>query len=108
MKKVFNKIFTLILSVISLVAFLNALSIFASYYIDALGYEYHSDKVVHDAYAFGIIAVLLIAFVLALIIVALISKNKLTGIISKLFLLNNKKIVVYALYFKVYLLTLRD
>ena len=86
MKKVFNIIFTLILSVISLVTFLNALSIFASYYIDALGYAYHSDKVVHDAYVFGIIAALLIIFVLTLIILAIFSKNKRTGIVSKFIL----------------------
>ena len=86
MKKVFNKIFTLILSVISLGTFLTALSIFASYYIDAFGYAYHSDKVVYDAYVFGIIAVLLIVFVLTLIILAIFSKNKRTGIVSKFIL----------------------
>ena len=84
MKKVFGKILTLILSLISFGTLLHALSIFASYYIDALEYTYHSDKVIRDAFVFSIIAVLLIAFVLALIIVALISKNKLTGIISKI------------------------
>lgn len=81
MKKAFGKIFTLILSLISFGAFLFALSTFASYYIDPLGYTYHSNKVVRDACVFGVIALLLTAFMITLIIVAIRSKKRRTVII---------------------------
>lgn len=81
MKKAFGKILTLILSLISFGAFLYAISTFASYYIDPLGYTYHSNKVVRDACVFGVIALLLTAFMITLIIVTIRSKKRRTVII---------------------------
>ena len=98
MKKVLGKILTIILSLISFGTFLLAISTFASYYIDALGYAYHSNKVVRDAYVFIAIALLLSVLVITLITVAIRSKKRHTAIIANSMLAANILLSFFAFF----------
>ena len=89
MKKVLGKIFTVTLSLIGFCSFLFAVSTFASYYIDAFGYTFYSNKVVRDAYVFGVIASLLTAFMIALMVAAIRSNNQRTSVILNFISVSN-------------------
>ena len=73
--KVLYKILAGILSLISFAAFLLVASLFASYYIDALSFVYHSDKVVKDACIFAAVTILALIVLICIIVSAIKAKR---------------------------------
>ena len=68
MKKALGIISIITLSLFSLAAFLLGTSTFASYYIDALGFMYHSDGVVRDVCIFlSIVSILFVALIIIIV-----------------------------------------